>query len=143
MNYGEIENLISKYPNIEKVAVLKQTANNRDFISAYFVANKRISINELRKYLSKSLPRYMIPSYYVPLDEFIYTPNGKIDRKKLPLPQNLSKLCGEEYIAPGNELEKKLVDIFQKVLNVSPIGINDNFFELGGDSLLAMKLNIE
>ena len=83
MNYGEIENLISKYPNIEKVAVLKQTANNRDFISAYFVANKRISINELRKYLSKSLPRYMIPSYYVPLDEFIYTPNGKIDRKKL------------------------------------------------------------
>ena len=85
----------------------------------------------------------MIPSYYVPLDEFIYTPNGKIDRKKLPLPQNLSKLCGEEYIAPGNELEKKLVDIFQKVLNVSPIGINDNFFELGGDSLLAMKLNIE
>lgn len=85
----------------------------------------------------------MVPSYYVPLDEFIYTPNGKIDRKKLPLPQNLSKLCGEEYIAPGNELEKKLVDIFQKVLNVSPIGINDNFFELGGDSLLAMKLNIE
>ena len=143
MNYGEIENLISKYPNIEKVAVLKQTANNRDFISAYFVANKRISINELRKYLSKSLPRYMVPSYYVPLDEFIYTPNGKIDRKKLPLPQNLSKLCREQYIAPGNELEKKLVDIFQKVLNISPIGINDNFFELGGDSLLAMKLNIE
>lgn len=143
MNYGEIENLISKYPNIEKVAVLKQTANNRDFISAYFVANKRISINELRKYLSKSLPRYMVPSYYVPLDEFIYTPNGKIDRKKLPLPQNLSKLCREQYIAPGNELERKLVDIFQKVLNISPIGINDNFFELGGDSLLAMKLNIE
>ena len=139
----EIETLISKYPNIEKVAVLKQSANNREFISAYFVAKKRISINELRKYLSKSLPRYMIPSYYVPLDEFIYTPNGKIDKKQLPLPKELSNMRNEEYIAPKTELQKKLVKIFESVLNTNPIGINDNFFELGGDSLLAMKLNIE
>ncbi len=85
----------------------------------------------------------MIPSYYVPLEEFIYTPNGKIDRKKLPLPQNLSKMSNEEYIAPKNELQKKLVKMFENILNVKPIGINDNFFELGGDSLLAMKLSVE
>ena len=139
----EIETLISKYPNIEKVAVLKQSANNREFISAYFVAKKRISINELRKFLAKSLPRYMVPSYYVALDEFIYTPNGKIDRKNLPLPKELSNMRNEEYIAPKTELQKKLVKIFENVLNTNPIGINDNFFELGGDSLLAMKLNIE
>ena len=139
----EIESLISKYPNIEKVAVLKQCANNREFISAYYVAKKRISINELRKYLAKSLPRYMIPSYYVPLDEFIYTPNGKIDRKSLPLPKELFNMGNEEYVAPKTELQKKLIKIFENVLNTSPIGINDNFFELGGDSLLAMKLNIE
>ena len=107
-----------KYPNIEKVAVVKQNANNRDFISAYYVANKRISIYELRKYLSKSLPRYMIPSYYVPLEEFIYTPNGKIDRKKLPLPQNLSKMSNEEYIAPKNEIQKKLVKIFENISSI-------------------------
>ena len=70
----------------------------------------------------------MIPSYYVPLEEFIYTPNGKIDRKKLPLPQNLSKMSNEEYIAPKNEIQKKLVKIFENILNVKPIGINDNFF---------------
>ena len=140
---GEIESLISKYPNIEKVAVLKQSANNREFISAYFVAKKRIAINELRKFLTKSLPRYMIPSYYVALDEFIYTPNGKIDKKNLPLPKELSNISNEEYVAPKTELQKKLVKIFENVLNTNPIGINDNFFELGGDSLLAMKLNIE
>lgn len=143
MNFGEIEALISKYPNIEKVAVLKQSTDNREFISAYFVANKRISVNELRKFLSKSLPRYMVPSYYIPLDEFPYTPNGKIDRKKLPLPNKLSNMHNEEYVAPRTELQQKLVKIFENVLNTKPIGINDNFFELGGDSLLAMKLNIE
>ena len=85
----------------------------------------------------------MVPTYYVPLEEFIYTPNGKIDRKKLPLPKNLSKMSNEEYIAPKNEIQKKLVKVFENVLNVKPIGINDNFFELGGDSLLAMKLSVE
>lgn len=140
---GEIETLISKYPNIEKVAVLKQSINNREFISAYYVANKRISINELRKFLAKSLPRYMVPSYYIPLDEFEYTPNGKIDRKKLTLPKGLSNMRNEEYVSPKTELQKKLVKIFENVLNTKPIGIHDNFFELGGDSLLAMKLNIE
>ena len=143
MNFGEIESLISKYPHIEKVAVSKQFADNREFISAYFVADKRISVNELRKYLSKSLPRYMIPSYYIPLDEFIYTPNGKIDRKKLPLPKDLANIRNEEYVAPKTELQKRLIKIFENILNTRPIGINDNFFELGGDSLLAMKLNIE
>ena len=54
----------------------------------------------------------MVPTYYVPLEEFIYTPNGKIDRKKLPLPKNLSKMSNEEYIAPKNEIQKKLVKVF-------------------------------
>lgn len=135
--------MISKYPNIEKSAVVKQNMNDREFISAYFVANKRISTNELRKYLSKSLPRYMVPSYYIALDDFPYTPNGKIDRKNLPMPQELLSINKEEYVPPKTDLEKQLVNIFEKVLNTKPIGINDNFFELGGDSLLAMSLNIE
>lgn len=143
MNFGEIETLISKYPNIKNVAVVKQSANNREFISAYFVADKRISINDLRKYLAKSLPRYMIPSYYTPMDEFVYTPNGKIDKKKLPLPQKLTNMRREEYVEPKTELQKNLVRAFENVLNIKPIGINDNFFELGGDSLLAMKLSVE
>ena len=82
----------------------------------------------------------MVPTYYVPLEKFIYTPNGKIDRKKLPLPKNLSKMSNEEYIAPQNEIQKKLVKMFENVLNVKPIGINDNFFEIGGNSIQAIQI---
>ena len=140
---GEIEALIEKYPNIRKVTVVKQTINNRDFISAYFVAKARIVINELRKYLSQSLPKYMVPSYYIPLEDFPYTPNGKIDKKSLPLPTEILNIHGEKYMAPKTDMQRRIVAIWEKVLGTSPIGINDNFFELGGDSLLAMTLNIE
>ena len=140
---SEIEAVILQYPNIIKTAVVKQTINTREFLTAYFVANKKISINELRQYLSKFLPKYMIPSYFIALDNFTYTPNGKIDRKMLPLPNEVLKTTKEEYIAPKTQMQKKLVAIWEKVLNTKPIGINDNFFELGGDSLLAMNLNIE
>lgn len=139
----EIESLILKYPNIKKVTVVKQVIQNREFISAYFVANKRIATNELRKYLSRSLPRYMVPSYYTALEDLPYTPNGKIDKKALPLPKEILNTNAENYVAPKTKLQKQLVSIFEKILNTKPIGINDNFFELGGDSLLAMNLNVE
>lgn len=140
---GEIESLILKYPNITKTAVVKQSIQNREFISTYYVSNKRISANEFREYLSKYLPKYMVPSYYIPLDDLPYTPNGKIDKKNLPLPTLMSDANKENYVAPKSSLQKQLVDIWEKILNIKPIGINDNFFELGGDSLLAMTLNLE
>ena len=139
----EIEKRILEYPHIKKVAVIKQTLTNREFISAYFVADKRIVINELRNFLYKFLPRYMVPSYYIALDSLPYTPNGKIDRKALPLSQEILQISKEEYVKPQTKLQKKLVQIWEKILNTKPIGINDNFFELGGDSILAMNLNIE
>ena len=141
---GEIENKILSYPNIQKACVIKQTINNRDFISSYITVNKRINISELRKYLSNALPKYMVPSYFTILDSFPYTPNGKINKKALPLPKEiLNSNNTNEYVAPKTELEKKYVAIWEQVLNIKPIGINDNFFELGGDSILAMNLNIE
>ena len=140
---GEIESLLLKYPHIKKATVIKQIINNREFISAYYVANKRIIIDELRKYLLAVLPRYMVPSYYIPVNDFPYTPNGKIDKKSLPVPTEILKINKEEYVAPKNKLQKDLVNIWERILNTKPIGINDNFFELGGDSLLAMNLNIE
>lgn len=139
----EIESLIKKYPNIKETVVVKQNINNREFISAYYTTTKRINISELRKYLSKSLPRYMVPSYYIVLNEFLYTPNGKINKKALPIPIEILNISKEKYVAPKTIIQKKLVHIWEKLLNTKPIGINDNFFELGGDSLLAMNLNIE
>ena len=140
---GEIESVILKYPNIKNVTVVKQTIQNRECISAYYLSDKRIAINELRKYISHTLPRYMVPTYFIRLEDFPYTPNGKIDKKALPLPKEVLNVSDEKYVAPKTELQRKLAKIWEKVLNTSPIGINDNFFELGGDSILAMNLNIE
>jgi len=140
---GEIESVILKYPNIKNVTVVKQTIQNRECISAYYLSDKRIVTNELRKYISHTLPRYMVPTYFIRLEDFPYTPNGKIDKKALPLPKEVLNVSDEKYVAPKTELQRKLAKIWEKVLNTSPIGINDNFFELGGDSILAMNLNIE
>ena len=141
---GEIESKIQSYPNIKKSCVIKQTINNRDFISAYFTVTKRINISELRNYLSKFLPKYMVPSYFTVLEDFPYTPNGKINKKELPLPKEvLSSYQENKYIAPKTDLEKKFVKVWEEILNIKPVGITDNFFELGGDSILAMNLNIE
>ena len=85
----------------------------------------------------------MVPTYFIRLEDFPYTPNGKIDKKALPLPKEVLNVSDEKYVAPKTELQRKLAKIWEKVLNTSPIGINDNFFELGGDSILAMNLNIE
>ena len=141
---GEIENRILLYPNIKKACVIKQTINNRDFISAYIIANKRISISELRNYLSKYLPKYMVPSYFTAMDNFPYTPNGKINKKELPLPKEILQTSeSKTFEEPTTDLEKQFVKIWENILNIKPIGITDNFFELGGDSILAMNLNIE
>ena len=139
----EIESAILKYPYIKNVCVVKKNINDREFIIAYLILNKRIVINEFRNYLANWLPRYMIPTYYVFLDDFPYTPNGKIDKSSLPLPEKVLNFEKETFTPPSTTLQKKIAEIWERILNIKPIGINDNFFELGGDSLLAMNLNLE
>ncbi len=138
----EIESEIIKFPGMQKVKVIKQTIQNREFISAYFVSNARIRISELRSYLAKRLPNYMVPSYFTALDDFPYTPNGKIDKRALPLPKAISSQ-EMKIEKPKTKTQKQLVAIWERILHISPIGIKDNFFELGGDSILAMTLHIE
>lgn len=139
----EIENKILEFPNIKKAKVIKQVIGNREIISAYYISSKRISLSKLRKHLQDNLPNYMIPSYFTALDEFPYTPNGKIDKNALPIPNGILENEKNEYIAPKTDLEVSLAYIWEDVLNTKPIGIKDNFFELGGDSVLAMNLNIK
>lgn len=139
----EIENKILSFPFMQKVKVVKQIINEREFLSAYFIAYNHITIANLRSYLLEFLPNYMVPTYFVALDKFPYTPNGKIDTKALPLPKMDLSENSQKYVPPQTELEIKLTKIFEEILNTKPIGITDDFFELGGDSILAMKLNIE
>lgn len=139
----EIESIIEKFPHIRKACAVKQVVENREFITAYYTSDKRITIDALRSTLLSRLPRYMVPTYFVAIDDFPYTPNGKINKKALPIPNELLIINTEKYVAPKTTMQKKLVQIWEKVLNIKPVGINDNFFELGGDSLLAMNLNME
>ncbi len=136
---GEIENKILQHKEIETAAVVvKKNSENEKYICAYVVCNKELNDLNLKSYLKKGLPQYMVPAYFIKLDKMPLTPNGKVDRKSLPEP-NLDDYFNK-YEAPRNELEEKLAQIWSDVLGVDKVGINDNFFELGGHSLKATML---
>ncbi|WP_316634068.1 non-ribosomal peptide synthetase [uncultured Flavobacterium sp.] len=135
---SEIENAILEYSTeLKQVVVEVKEENNKKVLAAYFVSATAIDKSKLRSFLQSRLPDYMIPSFYIALEELPLTRNGKLDRKALPGISG-DDLVRKEYIAPSNEIEEKLVAIWQEVLGVEKIGVTDNFFELGGHSLNAM-----
>ncbi|MEM9271684.1 MAG: amino acid adenylation domain-containing protein [Cyanobacteria bacterium P01_F01_bin.143] len=94
----------------------------------------------LRVYLKEHLPEYMVPSSFVMLNNLPLSPNGKLDRRALPIPKDLSLDLGVAYVAPQDEIEKTIAKIWQETLQVLKVGVNDNFFDLGGNSLLALQV---
>jgi amino acid adenylation domain-containing protein len=134
---AEIENLLLQYPGIKEVVVAAQKEEEilEKYLCAYFVSDREYEITGLREYLGKQLPGYMIPSYFVPMEKFPLTANGKVDIKALPMPK--TGTISNEYIPPANEFEEKLVQIWTKVLGIEKekISTNYNFFEIGGTSL--------
>ncbi len=133
---GEISNAISTYTSITKCFI----SVKQEKIIAYFTAKAKIVINDLRNYLTEKLPFYAIPNYFMQLESFPLTLNGKIDKKKLEEIELIENATFEE---PRNEFEKNLAQLWQKFLNIEKIGINDNFFNLGGDSLIAIRMQVE
>lgn len=135
---GEIEHHLLKHPSVkEAVSVVDERDPNHKYICAYIVPDREVSIAELKEYLAKSLPDYMIPTFYVFLERLPLTPNGKIDKESLPAPERNSKAGWGQ---PENEVEAKLVRVWQEVLEVARVDTNDNFFELGGDSLAIIRI---
>ncbi|MBU3178941.1 hypothetical protein KPL47_21770, partial [Clostridium estertheticum] len=140
---GEVESNLLKIERVKEVVVLdKEEEEGSKYLCAYYVGEKEYSVGELREELKKSLPDYMIPLYFIKLENMPLTPNGKIDRKALPEPEGKVN-TGAEYEAPRNELEEKLVEIWEEVLGVSNVGISDNFFELGGHSIKLVNLAVK
>ncbi|HLP59116.1 MAG TPA: amino acid adenylation domain-containing protein, partial [Candidatus Deferrimicrobium sp.] len=128
---GEIESLLLKHEHIRDAVVIDRKEEEDDhYLCAYIVPHSFqsetfLDTPSLQNYLSRQLPGYMIPPYFVLLAEIPLTGNGKVDRKRLPLPQvNLE----ETYIAPRNNEERILSEIWQDVLSLKRVGINDNFF---------------
>jgi amino acid adenylation domain-containing protein len=136
---GEIEAVMARFPGVKNAAVkIFQKANSSPmvaYISTLSQNHEKLKL-EIRKYIADLLPFYMIPNTIVVLDDIPLTPSGKIDRMALQAPEKEHK----HYLAPRNEIEKRLVEIWENVLEIKNIGVRDNFFELGGHSLLAVRL---
>jgi amino acid adenylation domain-containing protein/thioester reductase-like protein len=96
--------------------------------------------SQLRTFLKQKLPSYMVPSAFVTMEAFPLTPNGKVDRRALPAPNQDRPILDSEFVAPRNPREYKLAQIWTRVLGIEQIGVHDNFFELGGHSLLTAQL---
>ncbi|MCA2621159.1 MULTISPECIES: non-ribosomal peptide synthase/polyketide synthase [unclassified Microcystis] len=137
---GEIEALLNQNEAVQSSCVIVREDNLGDKrLVAYVVPQPEINltINEIRQFLRAKLPDYMVPTAFVLLDTFPLTPNGKIDRRALPVPDLQSQ---GEYIAPRNPIEEKIAQIWAEVLKLERVSIEDNFFELGGHSLLATQV---
>ncbi|ACB52390.1 peptide synthetase [Crocosphaera subtropica ATCC 51142] len=137
---GEIETLLQQHPQIKATVVIgREEVSGDKRLVAYYVAEPTVpSASELRQFLREKLPEYAIPSAFVSLEAFPLTPNGKIDIKSLPAPEQ-SRSTGDWY-APRTETEKAVAQVFSQVLEVEKVSINDDFFDLGGHSLLATRL---
>ena len=140
---GEIEAILSQLSSIREVAVVAQEYDLGDKrLAAYVVPNQEqsISISQLRNFLSKKLPEYMIPASFTMLDTMPLTPNGKVDRKALPIPELDRSTLASDFMAPRNAIEETLANIWAQVIGLQRVGINDNFFELGGDSIISIQI---
>lgn len=140
---GEIESVLANHPDIKQAVVSTFQSGTGDVrLVSYLISKngKTPSVNELREHIRGSLPEYMIPTHFEFLSEFPLTPNGKIDRKALPAPELIKSESTSGYLPPRDEVEIQLTSLWEKTLNVKPVGITDNFFELGGHSLLAAQL---
>ncbi|MDG6403915.1 AMP-binding protein, partial [Pseudomonas quasicaspiana] len=139
---GEIEARLHEQPEIRDAAVAVQEGPNGKYLVGYLVPieSQEGELPEIIKArLRASLPDYMVPLHWLILEQLPRNANGKLDRKVLP-GIDIGQLQSQAYVAPRNELEQTLADIWAEVLKVDQVGIHDNFFELGGHSLLATQI---
>ncbi|BAZ09555.1 amino acid adenylation domain-containing protein [Calothrix sp. NIES-4071] len=139
---GEIETVLSRHGDVQASCVIaREDAPGDKRLIAYVVPQQGLAPTsiQLRSFVSAQLPQYMVPHTFVILESLPLTPNGKVNRRALPAPQSHG-LLQESFVAPRNQIEEILTQIWAQVLRVEQVGINDNFFELGGDSILSIQI---
>jgi amino acid adenylation domain-containing protein len=143
LELGEVEAALAQHSDVREAVVLAQeiTAGNESLVG-YVVSKQEPppSGDELRNYLRRTLPEYMVPAAIVVLTELPLLSNGKLNRRALPKPEGLLSQP-EEYIAPENDLEQSIAAIWQQAFKVEKVSIHSNFFDLGGNSLLLAKVH--
>lgn len=132
---GEIENQLIKFNGIKEALVnIFKDGNGANYLCAYIVSEALVDETALLQYLAAYLPGYMIPSHYIQPEKMPLNSNGKLDRKLLPLPE-MNGLDHRTYVAAQNELEKRLIDIWESILEINGLGITDDLLERGAHSL--------
>ncbi|MCG8668656.1 MAG: amino acid adenylation domain-containing protein, partial [Pseudomonadales bacterium] len=131
---GEIEFALTQLEGVKDGLVLV----SGEQLIAYVVSSESEGPKGWREKLANYLPEYMVPGYLIVLSEWPLTPNGKVDRKALPEPDQTQRKV--PYVAPRNDIEATVAEIWSQVLNVEEVGVDDNFFDLGGHSLLATQI---
>src|SRR5688572_27659711 len=140
---SEIESVLAQHSAVSNAIVLvKEVADGNKQLVAYFAPNGApgTTTDELKKYLEERLPNYMVPSVWIRLEQIPLTPNGKIDRAALPLPEAARPESALSFEPPRTQTEEIIAGLWQRVLGMERIGRNDNFFGLGGYSLLATRI---
>jgi amino acid adenylation domain-containing protein len=139
---GEVEAVLSQHPHVkESAAAIREISPGEKCLVGYWVPGEQTECDssELREFAKQKLPNYMVPSFFVRLDALPLTTSGKVDRRALP-PPSLEHREKTLFVAPRNELEQQLAEIWEGVLKVEHIGVEDDFFALGGHSLMAVRL---
>ncbi len=137
---GEIEQVILKNRNVSDAVVIdRMDKDNNKYLCAYTVSEKELDIREIKKGMSKLLPEYMIPQYFIQMGKIPITANGKVNRKKLPEPEIIER-NETDHVKPRNNKERIIYEAWKKVLGLNEVGIFENFFHLGGHSLTVVSL---
>jgi len=139
---GEVEAALSRHDSVRAaVVVAREERPGEQRLVAYVVGDEnRLTASEWRSFLIQRLPEYMIPSLFVSLEELPLLPNGKVNRRALPVPDASRPELRKAFAAPENPTQERLVELWRNVLALNQVGIHDDFFELGGDSILATRL---
>ncbi|MDO4962050.1 MAG: AMP-binding protein, partial [Eubacteriales bacterium] len=132
----EIEAAAKEILGISRCVAKGFADKDRSYLCLYYTDEIALDENALTAALSARLPYYMVPSYYIHIDEFPLLPTGKLNRRGLPKPAVQD--FREEYRAPENEIEQILCDAFAQALRLDRVGIHDDFYKLGGDSLASI-----
>lgn len=135
---AEIESVVKSVLQTEWVGARAFVEEGMSFVCAYYIGEPKIEIDEAKKIIQSKLVPYMVPAFYIKLDQIPLNANGKFSRSSLPKPDFSD--YRKEYIEPSNELEKKLCSAFEEILGIESVGAEDDFYAIGGDSLTAIRL---
>jgi amino acid adenylation domain-containing protein len=140
---GEIEAALLSHEAVkEAVAMVREEASGEKRLIAYVVAQREqaATVSELRRHLREIVPEFMLPSAFVMIDKLPLSPNGKVDRRALPEPDNARPALEQAFVAPRSQIEQRIARVWENVLGIERVGAHDNFFDLGGHSLQMIRV---